>query len=83
MAARTLRLIHMERLFSLERQRQRGRELSRGAGLDDIGRPARLTDNQDSGYGLVNDSDPDDGDTDMDDVDDGDFDDNAGGSEDV
>jgi uncharacterized protein len=57
-----------------------GGGLSREAGLGDVGRPSHLTDNQDGGYGLVNDSDPDDGDTDMDDVDDGGFDD---GSEDV
>jgi uncharacterized protein len=61
-----------------------GGELSRDAGLDDVGRGSAVNDTKDSGYGL-SDASLDNGDfEDADDVGDGDFDsDYSGGSEDV
>lgn len=61
-----------------------GGELSRDAGLDDVGRGSAVSDTQDSGYGL-SDASLDNGDfEDADDAGDGDFDsDYSGGSEDV
>ena len=58
-----------------------GGDLSRQAGLDDIGRTTGASDTRDSGHGLLDDSGSDDGDVEgADDVDDGGFDTDDSGS---
>jgi hypothetical protein len=60
-----------------------GGDLSRQAGLDDIGRPTGASDTRDKGHGLLDDSGSDDGDVaGADDLDDGDFDTDDGGADD-